>query len=133
LVCLWATWWFWQRSRAPYMRLDADGFVVHGATGRIPWTAVQDIHFTQVNQIVTMEFLLEEAHTLVLGRGHRRRASWNAKKHILRVSAAGAKTLKSAQLAELIVDYYRAGHARALQAERAAARAPTTAPESPSV
>jgi Zn-dependent protease with chaperone function len=122
VACLIGAWYYWRRGRAPFMTLTPDGFQLHGATTLLPWSAVYDLGISQVQQIVTFEFLLVDGPPPQLESAHFRRVRYKAKSHTLLLAVAGAEGMKHDALIALVADYFRAGQARAIRAARHDAR-----------
>jgi Peptidase family M48 len=121
-ACLYGAYVYWRRGQSPIMQLAANGFTLHGSTARIPWSKVDNISFMQVQQVTTTTFLLEEGFVPSVASANWRRVRWKAKKRTLTLAVNGMKGFKPQQYADLLVEYYQAGHARALLGAREAAR-----------
>lgn len=113
---------FWRRSRSPFLRIAADGVLLHGATEVIPWTDIEEIGHHDTNNGVMLNFLLADGKAPTLGKTHYRRVRYDDARQVLSVGVKGVKSLSGQAYVELVTEYYRAAMARALLKEREAGR-----------
>ncbi len=111
-VCAWAVRLFWRDSKEPALVLMPEGVMLFKAQEVLPWSAVDDFNFSENNQMLTVTMPLEAGvvpPTMGVGR---RRGQFVKKKQRLVIMLKGVKTMKNEAFAELMVNYWRAYHAR---------------------
>ncbi|GAB2835604.1 hypothetical protein GCM10027276_42560 [Comamonas piscis] len=110
--CAWLAKVFWQDSQSPAMLLQRGGVRLFHAQEPLPWSAIDDFQFSQSNHMLTVTMVLEEGvQPPAMGVG-KRRAQFRKKKQRLAVSFKGIKKMKNQAFVELLVDHWRAYHAR---------------------
>ena len=103
---------FWRDSKEPALVLMPEGVMLFKAQEVLPWSAVDDFNFSENNQMLTVTMPLEAGvvpPTMGVGR---RRGQFVKKKQRLVIMLKGVKTMKNEAFAELMVNYWRAYHAR---------------------
>jgi Zn-dependent protease with chaperone function len=119
----WATWFFWKRGREPFLSLDGQGLLVIGASEVVPWNRVADLSFTSQSQLFCIKLQLEKSYQPTLHGSSKRRVTFNKKTHELIVNFNGITGMSHQQVADLVVDCWRAGQAKQLLQERQQQRA----------
>jgi Zn-dependent protease with chaperone function len=134
LFFLWFSWHHWSLGRGSCMRLEPAQIVLFDrkiSPLAIAWTDIDDLSFFTTNQKFTLTFFLNANPQIKLNFRFFARVSYKSAKRSLHTSVNGVRGLNHDQLAELIHNYWRAGQARSLQSERAAARHKTSFNSSP--
>ena len=114
LLFVWAGWLFVQRGRRPVMHLAPSGLSGGGLAAEVPWSAIDDLKMTVVNDSsCTIVFVLD-AHAEVprLLHGNLRRMAYKAKKRHLIINMTLPKGISYDLLSEKIARYRRAAYAR---------------------
>lgn len=110
--CAWLAKVFWQDSQSPAMLLQPDGVQLFNAQALLPWSDIDDLQFSQSNHMLTVTMVLEAGvQPPAMGVG-KRRAQFRKKKQRLAVMLKGVKKMKNQAFVELLVDHWRAYHAR---------------------
>ncbi len=111
-ACAWVAHIFWRDSKEPALVLMPEGVLLFKAQELLPWSAVEGFNFSENNQMLTVSMPLEAGVVPpAMGVG-RRRGQFVKKKQRLVVMLKGVKTMKNKAFAELMVNYWRAYHAR---------------------
>ena len=110
--CAWLAYTFSRDSKEPAMVLMPDGLQLFKAQTLLPWSAIDDFSFSEANHMLNVTIPLEQGVVPpAMGVG-KRRGQYQAKKQRLVLMLKGVKTMKSEAFAELMVNYWRAYHAR---------------------
>ena len=111
-VCAWIARIFWRDSKEPALVLMPEGVMLFKAQELLPWSAVADFNFSENNQMLTVSMPLETGVVPpAMGVG-RRRGQFVKKKQRLVLMLKGVKSMKNEAFADLMVNYWRAYHAR---------------------
>jgi hypothetical protein len=113
-----AIWLFWKRGQSPFLSVDAQGVAVIGATDTVPWHKVDDVSFMSQSQLFCVTLMLEKGYAPTLHNSGKRRVNYKKKTNELVINFNGVKGMSHQQVADLVVDYWRAGQANRLLEER---------------
>ena len=112
VVCAWFTVLFWRDGKSPAMVMQPEGVRLFNAQELLPWSAIDDFNFAEANHMMTIIMPLEQGVVPPAMDVGKRRGQYQKKKHRLVLLLKGVKKMKSEAFAELMVNYWRAYHAR---------------------
>ena len=94
------------------MVMQPEGVRLFNAQELLPWSAIDDFNFAEANHMMTIIMPLEQGVVPPAMDVGKRRGQYQKKKHRLVLLLKGVKKMKSEAFAELMVNYWRAYHAR---------------------
>ena len=112
LACVGFAVLFWRDGQHPALVLQPEGLRLFHASTLLPWSAIDDFEFNETNHMFTLIMPLEQGvQPPAMGVG-KRRAQYQQKKQRIVLMLKGVKKMKTEAFAVMLVNYWRAYHAR---------------------
>ena len=101
-----------RRTRSAGVVICADGLQLYGSAQLLPWSAVEDFHFSEMNGSLQVQLALAKDAAAPRLQVSRLRASYFKRKHALRLGFMGLAGAEANAVCQTMVNYWRAYHAR---------------------